>query len=180
MNELHEQVVPRTKDVKYGIKIALIIIGAIGIPAFLIALSFITGLMYLIVVAFFAFLFCCYGVWFFITSLNVDYEYAFLSSVLRIDKVIAKRRRRKMLKIDVSKFEDFFPYSDKEMSSRKFKKIYRACGHEFSEDNYVACFHADARGNCALIFTPNEEFINGMKPYFSADLKKKLFLNSKK
>lgn len=179
MNELHEQVVPKAKDAKYGLKIALIIVAAIGIPTFIACLSFITNLMYFFVVAFFVFLFCIYGVWFFITSLKVDYEYAFLSSVLRVDKVIAKRRRKKILKIDVKNFNDIFPFDDKEMGSRKFKKIYRACANEFSEDNYVACFHIESRGNCALIFTPNEEFLNAMKPYFSADLKKKLFLNNK-
>lgn len=179
MNELHEQVVPKAKTAKYGFKVALIIAGAVGIPALLVCLSFITGLMYLIVAAFFASLFCIYGVWFFFTSLRVEYEYAFLSSTLRVDKVIAKRRRRKIIKLDVKSIDDFFPYNDEEMGSRKFKKIYRACAYEFSEDNYVACFRYEGRGNCALIFTPNEDFINAMKPYFSAELKKKLFLNSK-
>ena len=180
MNELHEQVVPRAKTAKYVLKIALIIAGAIGIPAFLVCLSFITGLMYLIIVAFFASLFCIYGLWFFISSMKVEYEYAFLSSTLRVDKIIAKRRRRKILKIDVKSIDDFFRFDDKEMGSRKFKKIYRACEYEFSEDNYVACFHTEARGQCALLFTPNEEFVNAIKPYFSAELRKKLFLSQKK
>lgn len=176
-NTLIEQVVPKTRDAQYGIKIALIIIAAIGIPLTFIIIALITKIAYLAIIGMFAILFCAYGAWFFITSLSVEYEYAFLSSTLRIDKVIAKRRRRAILKIDVKMFDDFFRYSDKEMSAHKFNKVYRASGKEFSEDNYVACFRNEAKGKCAILFTPNEQLIEGMKPYFNSDLRKKLFLN---
>ena len=63
------------------------------------------------------------------------------------------------------------------MSSRKFNKVYHVSGKEFSEENYVACFHNEAKGKCAIIFTPNEKLLEGMKPYFSNELRKKLFLN---
>lgn len=176
-NTLIEQVVPKSRTAKYGFKIALIIALAVGIPSTFIVIALITRIAYLAIIGLFLFLFTGYGAWFFITSLKVEYEYAFLSSTLRIDKIIAKRRRRPIIKIDVKQFDDFFRYSDKEMSARRFNKEYRACGREFSEDNYVACFHNEAKGKCAIIFTPNEELISGMKLYFNNDLRKKLFVN---
>lgn len=176
-NALIEQVVPKAKGAGYGVKIALIILIALGIPATLVIIAKLTSIAYLAVIAGFILLFTAYGAWHFITSLNVEYEYAFLSATLRIDKIIAKRRRRPVIKIDVRKFDDLFRYDDKEMTRRQFNKVYRASTKEFSEENYVASFHDEAKGKCAILFTPNEKLLEGMKPYFNNDLRKQLFLN---
>ena len=170
-----EQVVKKDKSVKYYLNITLIIVAAIAIPGVLIALAYIVDLPYLIYLALFAFLFCIYGVWFFITSLRVEYEYAFLPSTLRVDKVISKRKRKSVLKVDVKSFDDFFPYSDKEMSAQRYAKVYNVAGREFSDDNYVAVYHSEAKGKTAVIFTPNEQLIEAMKPFFNNNLRKKLF-----
>ena len=172
---LTEQVVPRERTARYGVSIALIILAALTIPVVLIVIAEITKIAYLAVIAMFLLLFCAYGAWYFITSLKVEYEYAFISSSLRIDKIIAKRRRRAIIMIDVKKFDDFFRYSDSEMGKRRFNKVYRACAKEFSEDNYVACFHDEAKGKCAILFTPNEKLLEAMKPYFGNELRKKLY-----
>ena len=175
MNELVEQLVRKSKNARYYMNAFLIVLAAIAIPATLIAFAYITGPAYLAYVALFAAMFCIYGVWFFITSMKIDYEYAFLKSTLRIDKIIARRRRKPVIKIDVKSFDDFFRYSDEEMSKRKFSRIIRAVDNEFSEDNYVATFHSEARGKSAIIFSPDENFIEAMKPYFSGELRRKLF-----
>ncbi len=176
-NTLIEQVVPKERNAQYGLKIALIILVALGIPAGFIAAALITRIAYLAVIGMFAILFCIYGAWYFITSLKVEYEYSFLSSTLRIDKIIAKRRRKPIVKVDVKQFDDFFRYNDEAMTAHHFNKVYRASAKEFSEDNYVASFRNEAKGKCAILFTPNEQLIEGMKSYFDNDLRKKLFLN---
>ena len=180
MDNLIEQVVPKARSFKYYLNLTLILLGVIAIPGFTILISLLIDLHYLIVVAFFLFLFCIYGAWYFITSLKVDYEYAFLSPTLRVDKIIAKRRRKKILKISVTQIEDLIPYSDKAMSRTKFRRIYRASGKEFSDENYIAVFREGAKRRCALIFTPNEKLLNGMKPFFSNELKKKLYFSKQR
>ena len=179
MGNLVEQIVRKEKDAKYWLNIFLIILAAVGLPGILVALSFITGVRYLIVAAFFVSLFCIYGVWFFVSSLKVDYEYACLGSTLRFDRIIASRRRKPIVKFDIKSVTDFFPYDDHEMGKRKIAKVYRASAKEFSEENYVAVFRHDARGECAVIFTPNEEMLEAIRPYFSAELKKKLYFSNK-
>lgn len=175
MENLVEQVVKKEKDFKYYLNICLLVLAALGIPGVFVMLSFITGVRYLIVVAFFLLLFSIYGLWWAITSLKVDYEYACLSSTLRIDKVIAKRRRKSIVKFDIKSVTNFFPYDDKEMGKRKIGKVFRASAKEFSEENYVMIFRHEARGECALIFTPNEKMLEAIKPFFSAEMKKKLY-----
>lgn len=176
-NSLIEQVVKKEKDVRFYLNIFLIVFAAVGIPAILVLIGIWINLHYMFMVAFFASLFCIYGLWFFISSLRVDYEYACLQSTMRFDKIIAKRRRKSIVKFDIKSISDFFRYSDEEMSKRKIKKVYRASAKEFSEDNYVAVFRNEARGQCAVIFTPNENILAAMKPYFNAELKKKLYFS---
>ena len=179
MDQLIEQVVPRQRNARYIVNILLILLAAVAIPATLIVIAEVLKIAYLAIIAMFVALFEIYGVWFFISSLKVEYEYAFLSSVLRIDKIIAKRRRRAVIKIDVKKLDDFFPYSDDKMTEQRFHKVYHAGAKEYSEENYVAAFHHEAKGKCAIVFTPNQALIDGMKPYFSSELRKKLFLQKK-
>lgn len=177
---LYEQVVRRERTPKHGLTVALIVLGVIGVPAIIFAISIVAKIPYLNIVALFIFALAIYFGWYLITSLNVEYEYAFLSSTLRVDKVIAKRRRKKVVKLDVKRLDDFFPYSDKEMTERHFTKVYHCGSKEFSDSNYVAAFHDEEKGKCALVFAPNEAFLEGMKPYFNADIRKKLFFAQKK
>ena len=177
MDNLVEQVVKKEKDAKYTLNVFLIIFAAIGIPTFIVVLAFIVKVYYLIVAAFFVFLFCLYGVWFFISSLKVEYEYACLDNIMRFDKIIAKRRRKPIVRFDIKSVTDFFRYSDEEMDRHRISKVFRASAKEFSEENYVAVFRHEARGKCAVIFTPNEKILDAMKLHFSAELKKKLYFN---
>lgn len=173
-SKLVEQVVKRQRNAKYWMNVFLILLAAIAIPLTLIVVSVLTDLHYLSLLALFVLLFCIYGAWFFISSLKVEYEYAFLSSTMRIDKIIAKRRRRKMIKLDVKQITDIFRFSDDEMTKRDFTKIYHAEGKEYDENNIVIAFNLEDKGSCAAIFTPNEEFISTMKPYCNYEIRKKL------
>lgn len=177
MDNLIEQVVPKKRDGGYVARIIIIILIAIGIPGILILIAELTKTAYLAIIALFVLLFCIYFAWYFISAQKVEFEYGFLAATLRIDRIIAKRKRKPVVKVDVKKFDDFFPYSDTEMNKRKFNKVYHAAAEEFSEDNYVACYRDDAKGKCAIIFTPNEELLNEMKIYFSNELRRKLFVN---
>ena len=179
MNGLIEKVVKREKDPNYYVKIILTIFGMIAIPSLVFALAIITSTYYLMLVAFFIFLYAIYMAWYIISSLNVDYEYAFFTPTLNISRIVAKRKRKPMLKLDVKQFTDFFRYDDAEMSKRKFTKVFRASAKSFSEDNYVAVFHRESKGECALIFTPDEELVEALKMNFSGELRKKLFKENK-
>ncbi len=175
MDNLTEQVVKVKKDAKYYINLVLIIFFAVAIPVGLIVLAEIIQRAYLIYIALFLVLIFAYLSWLLITSLNIEYEYALLGSTMLIDKIIAKRRRKKILKLEVKEIDDFFRYDDQEMGKRKYAKVYEAAGVRYSEENYVACFYSQAKGKCALIFSPNEKLLKAMKPYFNQDITLKIY-----
>ena len=175
MDNLVEQVVKRKKNTKYYVNILLIILGAILIPAVFIALALIIKRAYFIYIALFSGLFCIYGAWMFITGLNIEYEYSFLGGTFRVDKIIAKRNRKNVLKIDVKIIDEMFKYSEEEMSKRKFNKIYNVGAEDFSTDNYVATFHNEAKGRCAIVFSPKEKTLQGIRPYLKHEVIRQLF-----
>lgn len=175
MDNLVEQVVERKKNTKYYVNILLIVLGAVLIPAVFIALALIIKRAYFIYFAFFSGLFCIYGAWMLITGLNVEYEYSFLGGTFRVDKIIAKRNRKNVIKIDVKQIDEMFRYSEEEMSKRKFNKIYNVGAEDFSNDNYVATFHSEAKGRCAIVFSPKEKTLQGIRPYLKHEVIRQLF-----
>ena len=177
MDGLIEQVVKPEKNAKYYIKIVLIILIALLIPAIFIVVAEIIKLGYLIYIALFCLFFCIYGAWYFITSSKIEFEYALLSSTFKVDKIIAKRKRKKLLKVDVKRFSDIFRYDDKQMSKYRFTKVYSVGRKEFSNDNFVAVYDDEAKGRTAIVFSPKEELLEGMRPYLSREIVKKVFYN---
>lgn len=175
MDNLVEQLVKRKKGVRYYINMALILIVAILIPVTFVIIAEFTKRAYFIYIAFFTALFCIYGAWYFITSLSIEFEYAVLGSVFRVDKIIAKRRRKKVLKIDVKELDDVFKYSEKEMNSRSFTKIYYVGYSDYDEENYVASFNSEAKGRCAIVFSPKEKLLSAIKPYLKREIVSRLF-----
>lgn len=174
MDNLVEQVVKREKNSKYFLNIVLILLGAILIPATFIILALVIKRAYLIYIGFFALLFCVYGAWMFITGLNIEFEYSSLGGVLRFDKIIAKRNRKKILKLDVKIIDDIFKYSEEEMTNRKYNKVYFVSAKDYSEENYVLAFNSEAKGKCAVVFSPKEKLLDGIRPYLKHDVARKL------
>ncbi|MBQ2971176.1 MAG: hypothetical protein IJE16_01345 [Ruminococcus sp.] len=179
MDILVEQVVKREKNPKYYVNIFLIIIGAIMIPVTIFALAMILKQAYVIYIALFVGLFCIYGAWMFITGLNIEYEYSSLGGTFRVDKIIAKRNRKNVIKLDIKTIDDIFKYSDDEMSKRSFNKIYNLGATDYSEDNFVFTFHSEAKGKCAVVFSPKEKTLEGIRPYLKHDVARKLYLSKK-
>lgn len=169
MDNLVEQVVKRKKNGKYYMNVFLIIFATIAIPGLLFALGFIYQ-AYFVYISIFVFLFCVYGAWFFITSLKIEYEYSSLGGTFRVDKIVAKRNRKKVLKFDLKIVDEIFHYTDEEMAKRKFNKVFSVGAQEYSEDNCVIVFQSEAKGKCAVVFTPNEKMLNGIRPYLKHDV----------
>ena len=176
MDNLVEQVVKRSKDSKYFVKLFAIILSAILIPVTFMVLALVLVQGYLVTIGLFAAIVCVYGVWFFVSSLNVEYEYASLSGVFRVDKIIAKRNRKKVVKIHVKDIEEIFKYSDEQMSKRSFKKIYNVGKSDYSDDNYVLTFSLDSKRKSAVVFSPEDKMLESFKPYLKREVYKEFFL----
>ena len=176
MDSLVEQVVKRERSPRYYLNIVLIILAAVAVPGTFMVLGKLLSRYYLALIGVFLLLFAIYLAWYFITSQKIEYEYAILGSTLRIDKIIAKRRRKKVIKFDVKDIDGFFRYSDEKMSKVRYDKVYEVGARSYDESNYVATLTLDGGKKVAVVFCPKEELLTAMRPYFNHEVSRELYL----
>ena len=162
MNNFNEQVVRRVNKPKNLIIKIVSVLLLILVPTTLFLLAFAT-IAYLIYVAFFVFIGGIYVVWY----------------VFSIQKVVALRKRKTMCKVQINEIERL-EKDDTEIKKMRFLKTFIAARDIDSKDeNYFAVFNSPAYGRCLLVFTPNEDILNGMKPHLNKNIVVQLFYKRK-
>ena len=168
MNNFNEQVVRRVNKPKNLIIKIVSVLLLILVPTTLFLLAFAT-IAYLIYVAFFVFIGGIYVVWYVFSIQKVDFEYSVSGNELEIAKVVALRKRKTMCKVQIN-----------EIKKMRFLKTFIAARDIDSKDeNYFAVFNSPAYGRCLLVFTPNEDILNGMKPHLNKNIVIQLFYKRK-
>lgn len=164
MDTFVEQIVKKNPDSKDKAKKALLIAGML-IIAFLL-LIYLIGFFPFNIALFFGAL---YGFYYLFTGIDCEYEYIITNGDLDIDKIIAKRKRKRLISLKISTIEDFGKYNA-DMKPLDGATIVLA-GANSGEGDYYADFRHPSIGNTRLIFTPDEKILNSMKSNFSSLLK---------
>ena len=171
MDTFVEQLVVRKNNAKHIAKLIIYLLLIFSAPALFVLLGNIWN-RYFIIVAVCAFLFGVYGSYYLVTGLYVEYEYAVTNSNITIDKITAKRSRKRIISVDIKKFNTLRKLSDADLAGKNYKKFFKASVTEDGDDVYAAEMHLDKfRGDCLLLFSPDEKTINAMKPYFRTNVK---------
>lgn len=174
-----EQLVKKEKKLRDRLITVCIILCVVLLPFACIALAFITNIYYFIMVAFFVLIAAVYGAWYFITAQNIEYEYSVTNNNLTVDKVIAKRKRKRIVSFDIKKIEEMGRFDDKDYEKRKYDKLLFASATDFGEDVYAAAFYIEKYGKCLLLFSPNEKVLEAMRPYLKREIVVSLFYKKK-
>lgn len=174
-----EQVVKRDKSMKsLTIKILAVVLLFV-IPIILTMFAFLFSWAYLVMVALFLFIGGIYIVWYVFSCQKVEYEYAVAGDSLDIAKIIALRRRKKICSISIKDIE-LLEQGDTNIKNRSFARVYHATKNtNNTQENYYAVWRVPARGNCLLVFNPNEDILQAMKPYMNKDLMIQLFYKNR-
>lgn len=121
-----------------------------------------------------------WGGWRLITNSDCEYEYIVTNGEIDIDKIIAKRKRVRLITAKASSFEAFGEYTDSTPQEESGATVVSAVGeNEALGENgapveaktYYADFKHPAAGNVRLIFSPEKKVIDALTPFFSAQLK---------
>ena len=105
MDNIAEQLVEKRRTGADLAKKILISAGALIIASFFMYIA----MMGFFVMVILAVLVLAGGVWL-LGNFNIEYEYILTNNDLDIDKVIGKRKRKRMISLDVSTAEAFAPY----------------------------------------------------------------------
>lgn len=95
-----------------------------------------------------------------ISRFSVEYEYVLTNSELDIDKIYAKRKRDRVLSIDIKKFEICTPVGSQDAEADIVKDFSSRTG----EGAYFALFNDDGK-KVKIIFNPSRKMLDIMKMY---------------
>ena len=90
---------------------------------------------------------------------------AWLSPRWDVDKIIARRRRKRLLTANARRFEEFGAYNHETMSSRNFANRVYACTAPADPGNYYAVFNHQTLGQTLLVFTPNDRVLESLRSF---------------
>lgn len=173
MDRFSEQLVERASDKKTMFLKGLVIAGLIAVLALL---GYITVLFQLTTV-FICLLLAAGSVWlsvYIMQGLNVEYEYIVTNDDLDIDKITGKRKRKRLISVDLKSVDEFAPYlNETELHSDVTVLAEDGTGI----DMWYVFIETESTGKVAIIFNPDERtrknIIGGLEPVLRAKLSAK-------
>ena len=160
MDIFMEYLIERKKTIKDRLlSIAIVILAIIlGLTALAFIPSF--GLFAAVAIG--------YGAYWLITSRNIEYEYCLTNGELDIDKIIAQRKRKRLLSIHCREFELFAPVHNekykREFNNVNIQETIEAMSSMNAENLYFATFVQNGV-RTKLIFQPTQKMIDAFKQY---------------
>ena len=179
MDSFSEQLVVRKNNIKHVAKLIVLLLLIFSVPAIFFLLGvFDIGTRYFVIVSICALFFAIYGSYYLVTGLYVEYEYAVTNSNITIDRIIAKRSRKRVISVDIKKFNTMRKLADADIEGKSFKKVFIASATENGDDVYACEMHLEKfNGDCLLLFSPDQKTLETMKPYLRTNIKAEFIKN---
>jgi hypothetical protein len=100
-----------------------------------------------------------------ISSFDCEYEYIVTNGELDVDKIIAKRKRRRLLSIKASDFTGYGLLKDAPTADGETTTVMASGLSDGDAADYFADFNHKTLGKARLVFSPEERVVQAIKPY---------------
>lgn len=110
-----------------------------------------------------------WGAYYLGTGLYTEYEYIITNGEIDIDKIVAKRKRSRLLTVEVSSFTNFGVYSNDIKNDDDLTIV--LASENLGTTDWFADFDTETYGKTRLIFSPDEHFLQCVKPFLKNGLK---------
>ena len=100
---------------------------------------------------------------FFISRRSVEFEYSLTNDVFDIDKIIAKRTRKRLISTSCKNFDDFGRYHPEEHTQKRYEKKYFACDSLKAKNLWYFVAKGSNEGNSLVVFNGSERLLEGIK-----------------
>ncbi len=156
MDNCCEQNVCKVRTKADTVKIVLILAAAALVSAAIVFFSILFGLF---LFALFGIGTTALGIWL-TGNFDIEYEYILVNNEMDIDKIIGKRKRKRLITIDISKASEFEKYpTDSEVE--RDVTVHASSGLA-KDAAYLVTEHSDY-GKVMVIFNPNETMREAME-----------------
>jgi hypothetical protein len=164
MDVFCEQLVTKRSDIKtvllrIGIILAgLILIVVCGFLTLILREFSFLGLMGIAGVG--------YGAWYLLTSMNIEFEYSLTNGEIDIDKIVAQRKRKRLITVVCKQVESMGKYKAAAHEHTNYKTRIFACEDARDEENtWFVVYNSVNFGKTLVVFNPPEKMRAAMKPF---------------
>ncbi|ADU27480.1 hypothetical protein [Ethanoligenens harbinense] len=145
----------RTDRVTLALKIGVVLASiALGLGLFFICVA--TQL--LATFGILALLLCIWGGWMILRRFELEYEYILTNFDLDIDVIIAQKKRRRLLSLDLRAIEHFAPFDEahrRQLGEAEVRKRVDASAHD-KDGTWYLIVDSKSGGRTLLLFSPDE------------------------
>ncbi|MFT9076301.1 DUF6106 family protein [Ethanoligenens sp.] len=108
---------------------------------------------------------CIWGGWMLLRRFQLEYEYILTNFDLDVDKIVAQRKRKRMMSIDLHRIDQFARFDEnhrQHVESAGIQKRLDASTHVNGETWYLIFNHKEL-GKTLLLFSPDERIQQAVK-----------------
>lgn len=169
-----EQLVKRKNNAASILIRVGIILGAVVVGAAIIVFAPLAGPFSSILFLIFGLL--IYGSYLAFVSQSVEYEYIITNGDIDIDKIIAQRRRKRILSFKCRDIDKMGRYDAKEHASTEYNKKYFV--QDAADENpWYLAYTSPKHGRVLVVFSGYERILNAMRPFLTRELIMNVFVN---
>ena len=110
-----------------------------------------------------------YLCWWLLSGMRIEYEYSVTNGDLTVDKIIAQRKRKRVVSFDVKDVQAFKRYDPNYYTGRRFDNTLHADANDDGE-LWCAEFTHKTLGRTLLIFSPDERTLKAIKPFLKRQI----------
>ena len=152
MDSFFEQIVKKKK----GFAEWAIILATLVLALALVALSWLMGILPIIVTVG-----VVYGAWWLITTRNVEYEYCVTNGDIDVDKIVARRKRTRLVSVSGRKIRALAPY-DPAKPLGKFQRTVLVAPSIKEEGLWYFTYHSKKNGDTLVVFMPDDRVLGAL------------------
>ncbi len=107
-----------------------------------------------------------YGAWYLLTGFNVEFEYSFTNGEIDIDKIIAQRKRKRLITVVCREVEAVGKYNPAAHTNANYQTKIFACEDEKDTENtWYLIYKSVNFGKTLVVFNPPQKMLTAMKPF---------------
>lgn len=152
MDTFVEQLVKKQKNGTQIAAMVLTVVAAVMLIAFAVFLFFLGfGILTFIAIAAIG-----YGTYYLLSSQNIEFEYCVTNGDIDIDRIVAQRKRERIVSVAGRKIESAGKYVPEKWTNRNIDRTVVAAPSLQADNLYCFTYHSKKRGHTLVIFQPNE------------------------
>lgn len=115
-------------------------------------------------------------IWFkhLLNSMQIEYEYIITNGTLDFDKIIAKKKRRRIISVELQEIEEIGLYDERNFRGSNFNARINVARMENSVENFYIIYNHPTEKRVLVVFKPDASMLSNLKKLITPRLSRSL------